>query len=97
MILFASMTYTFTVQAADMCASHDSVTMQGGDDCHSGSDPASADQCPDCLHHCYGSFSILGTKSASLPAQERGEAYVITDYSMSGGVPSSLLRPPQSV
>ncbi len=100
MILFASMTYTFSVQAADYFMPHDCAASQdAGGDCHDdGSDTSNTvDNCPDCCANQHGSSGILGIKTSDASPKNACEITASGDSFLHGNAPSGLLKPPRNV
>lgn len=98
MILFATITASFTAEAAYCCLQHDVGTAQAVIDvdngCDSGPDSTNTD-CPDCcLHHSYYSAGIVSLKTV---LSGRADKITVTNDFMVGRDPASPLRPPQSV
>lgn len=97
MILLASVTYTFTVQAADACLPHTCAMMQDGNDCQDGGRSSAANDCADCLHHCHGSFPVIGGKLASLSLISGKDAFSApVDDFPPDGISSGSLKPPRA-
>ena len=100
MILFASMTYTFSVQASDCCLPHNCAASQdAGGDCHdNGSDTSNTvDNCPDCCANHHGSSGVLGMKTSEASPESACEVIASGDTSLRGHDPSGLLKPPRNV
>lgn len=94
-ILFASLTAPMA-QAADICLSHECAVMQDAGN-NDGGQPLAADDCPDCLHHCHGSFSMIGDKIASLSLiGGRGAVFPFTDSFPPDNISSGPLKPPRN-
>lgn len=94
-ILFASLTAPMA-QAADICLSHECAVMQDAGN-NDGGQPLAADDCPDCLHHCHGSCSVIGDKTASLLPIDRGDVvFPFTDDFPPDSISSGPLKPPRN-
>ncbi|MBW7911283.1 MAG: hypothetical protein H3C49_08445 [Alphaproteobacteria bacterium] len=99
MLLFASLTYAATAQAADFCAAHGSSAVESGldADCSGHGDNTGGADCPDCTHHCHSAHIFPDTKPASGFQLKAAQAFVPMDDLLHGRCPASLLRPPQQV
>lgn len=104
MVLFASLTYTFSVQAADCGLPHDcSVSQNAGDignDCY---DPSSTDSdttdmnCPDCCLQHHVAFGVLALGLSTLTPQSANKLAASGDTYLHSHAPSGLLKPPRNV